>query len=78
MPEEHIKEQYVKVEEYPYYKEMQTAGTKVIGVWDDHDYGINDGSKDFSKKHVTREIFLDFIEEPAKSPRRLHKDSAIH
>jgi alkaline phosphatase D len=57
---------------------MQAAGTKVIGVWDDHDYGINDGSKDFSKKHITREIFLDFIEEPAKSPRRLHKNSSIH
>jgi len=29
--------------QYPYYNEMQQKGTKVIGVWDDHDYGINDG-----------------------------------
>lgn len=43
---------------------MQKNGTKVIGVWDDHDYGINDGGKDFFLKNITRDIFLDFIKEP--------------
>ena len=64
MPVDHIKEQYNKADDYPYYVEMQKKGTKVIGVWDDHDYGINDGGKDFFLKNITRDIFLDFINEP--------------
>jgi len=47
-------------------------------MWDDHDYGVNDGDLTFKNKHVTREIFLDFIKEPNDSVRRLDKDSAIH
>ena len=57
---------------------MQANGTQVIGVWDDHDYGVNDGGEDYELKHITRDIFLDFINEPVDSPRRLDKDSAIH
>ena len=49
---------------------MMDLGTKVVGVWDDHDYGINDGDKTFSQKHFTRTIFLDFIDEPEDSIRR--------
>ena len=54
---------------------MKQLGTKIIGTWDDHDYGINDGHSDFIFKHETREMFLDFIDEPIDSPRRLDKNS---
>ena len=57
---------------------MQNNGTKIIGVWDDHDYGINDGGDNFVFKHQNRDIFLDFIGEPKDSVRRLDKNSAIH
>ena len=44
LPMDEVKEIYKDAEtQYPYYNEMQGKGTKVIGVWDDHDYGINDG-----------------------------------
>ena len=46
---------------------MRLKGTKIIGVWDDHDYGINDGNKDFYKKDEMRKIFLDFVDEPLDS-----------
>jgi alkaline phosphatase D len=57
---------------------MIDLGTKVIGVWDDHDFGINDGDKTFSQKHFTRDIFLDFIDEPEDSIRRTDRNSSIH
>ena len=52
--------------------------TPVIGVWDDHDYGCNNGDKTFPKKHAVREIFLDFIGEPADSDRRVERDTGIY
>ena len=44
--------------------EMINKGTKIIGVWDDHDYGLNNGDKNFPLKNEVRDIFLDFINEP--------------
>ena len=57
---------------------MKNKGTKVIGVWDDHDYGTNDGDMTYPNKIETRDIFLDFVDEPSQSPRRMDKDSAMH
>lgn len=41
-----------------------------IGIWDDNDYGQNDGNKHFKYKEEMKEIFLDFLDEPINSPRR--------
>ena len=41
-------------------------------IWDDHDYGVNDGGRHYSKKEQSREVFLDFWQEPANSARRSH------
>ena len=43
---------------------MKDLGTQIIGVWDDHDYGVNDGGGDYEFKNYTRDWFLDFLEEP--------------
>jgi alkaline phosphatase D len=50
---------------------MKDLGTKVIGTWDDHDYGVNDGDINYINKHLMRDIFLDFVDEPDDSERRL-------
>ena len=52
--------------------------TPIIGVWDDHDYGVNNGDRTFSKKDQVRDIFLDFINEPQDSDRRLEKNTGIY
>lgn len=44
---------------------------RVIGVWDDHDYGSNDAGSEMTDKHRNRGLFLDFIGEPSDSERRL-------
>lgn len=46
------------------------ASTPVIGVWDDHDYGINDGGKNFVQKKESRDLMFDFVGIPAQAPER--------
>lgn len=48
------------------------ATTHVLATWDDHDYGANDAGRHYPKKTESKEIFLDFWQEPANSARRNH------
>jgi alkaline phosphatase D len=41
-----------------------------MAVWDDHDFGLNDGGADFPRKEESRDLFLDFLDVPATSDRR--------
>lgn len=45
----------------------------VIGTWDDHDYGINDGGVEFKVKVESQQAFLDFMNVPTDSPRRIQE-----
>ncbi|WP_372367552.1 alkaline phosphatase D family protein [Candidatus Uabimicrobium sp. HlEnr_7] len=45
----------------------------VIGTWDDHDYGVNNGGKGYSSKKGSQRLFLDFLAEPQNSKRRMQK-----
>lgn len=45
----------------------------VIGIWDDHDYGVNDGGSEYEHKKETQRLLMDFLDEPAESPRRLQE-----
>lgn len=41
--------------------------TKILAIWDDHDYGVNDSGGDYRWKNESRKIMLDFFEEPKDS-----------
>jgi len=43
---------------------------RILGTWDDHDYGHNDAGAEFPGKARSQELFLDFLGEPANSERR--------
>ena len=43
----------------------------MLGVWDDHDYGTGNGDRGFFGKEVFKKLYLDFIDEPAESERRV-------
>eukprot|EP00041_Stephanoeca_diplocostata_P010710 m.170780 g.170780 ORF g.170780 m.170780 type:complete len:595 (-) comp18269_c0_seq20:254-2038(-) len=44
------------------YKRLMNT-TPILGVWDDHDYGLNDGDRHLGDiRHVTRKALLDFVE----------------
>lgn len=76
-PIEYVQDRFNKTLNDPYYKEMQRK-TKVIGTWDDHDYGCNNGDKTFKKKQIMRELYLDFIGEPMGTDRRNENDTGIY
>ncbi|TRO66884.1 alkaline phosphatase D family protein [Christiangramia sabulilitoris] len=44
--------------------------TTVLATWDDHDYGLNDGGKQWHLKEASQQLFLDFMDVPANSTRR--------
>lgn len=48
-------------------------GTDIIATWDDHDYGWNDIGKEYPFKEQSKDIFLNFFEEPDSSSRRKHQ-----
>lgn len=46
------------------------SSARVLGTWDDHDYGLDNGYKTFEHKEFMRQLFLDFLREPKESLRR--------
>ncbi len=64
-----MKRDYALLLANPGYKKL-TKQTKIIGTWDDHDYGINDGGKEWEIKADAQKFFLDFLKVPKESPRR--------
>ena len=42
----------------------------IMATWDNHDYGLHNGGKEFELKEMARKEFLDFFGEGTDSPRR--------
>lgn len=42
----------------------------VLATWDDHDFGANDAGAEYPMKAQSQKLFLNFLDEPADSPRR--------
>ncbi len=38
--------------------------TPIVGIWDDHDYGVNNGGKEFAQKDIAKVAMLDFLQVP--------------
>lgn len=65
-------------EEYDLQKYSETyqsliKNVPVIGIWDDHDYGVNDGGKNFSGKDESKALMLDFLDVPKSNEVWKHK-----
>jgi alkaline phosphatase D len=55
--------------ERPEYASL-VAQTRVVGIWDDHDYGKNDAGSEYPQRRESQAALLDFLGEPEDSPRR--------
>lgn len=55
--------------EVPGFRKLREK-SRVLAVWDDHDYGENDAGADYPMKAESQQVFLDFLGEPKDSPRR--------
>jgi alkaline phosphatase D len=65
----HLKRAYAMAERIAGYNKLRDTIAH-LAVWDDHDYGINDGGGDFPHKAVSKELFLKFWKVPATDIRR--------
>ncbi len=54
---------YEKVKNAPGYKILKSI-SPVIGIWDDHDYGVNDGDKNYPRKIESKNLMLEFLDVP--------------
>ncbi|HEU0301402.1 MAG TPA: alkaline phosphatase D family protein [Longimicrobium sp.] len=64
-----LREAYARARANPGYQAL-LAATPVIGTWDDHDFGKNDGGREWPAKAQAQQALLDFLDEPADTPRR--------
>lgn len=59
---------YKRQKEHPVFALLRKT-CPYLGVWDDHDYGQNDAGADFPHKQASKELMLEFFDEPKDSPR---------
>lgn len=67
--EDCVKRTFSIAKNMPTYAALRNS-TRVIGTWNDHDYGRTDGGKKYPQKNVMQRLWLDFMDEPQESPRR--------
>ncbi|MCE7067364.1 alkaline phosphatase D family protein [Dyadobacter sp. CY326] len=67
-----LKAKYDKQKSNPVYQQL-IKQTSVIGVWDDHDYGVNDGGKEYPRRVESQQLMLDFMDVAPDSPLRKQK-----
>jgi alkaline phosphatase D len=42
----------------------------ILGTWDDHDYGLNDGGQEYPYKKQSQQLLYDFLDTPKNAPER--------
>ncbi|MBD2702447.1 alkaline phosphatase family protein [Spirosoma sp. BT702] len=64
-----LRAKYALQKSNPVYQQLRQSA-KIIGVWDDHDYGVNDGGKEYPKRRESQQVMLDFLDVPTDNPLR--------
>ncbi|MBX2875719.1 MAG: alkaline phosphatase family protein [Saprospiraceae bacterium] len=66
---EQLEEKYIQQKHSFLYGAFRRK-TPIIGIWDDHDYGVNDGDKNYTKRAASQQLMLDFLDVPKEAPVR--------
>lgn len=64
---------YAQLAAVPGFRRLRERAA-VLAIWDDHDYGRNDAGAEYPMREASRELFMDFWQEPADSSRRTQPD----
>ncbi|MCB9082643.1 MAG: alkaline phosphatase family protein [Lewinellaceae bacterium] len=64
-----MRSMYLQQKNDPGYQALHKI-TPIIGIWDDHDYGVNDGGKEYPRKRESQQLLLDFLDVPPTAPVR--------
>lgn len=62
-------EAYAALNAQPGFQRLR-AEVPLLGVWDDHDYGVDDGGVEHPKKAEAKQLFADFFDVPRDDPMR--------
>lgn len=66
---EKLKKAYKKQKNKIPFRKLKKSN-EIFSIWDDHDYGKNDGGSNYTYKEEAKKLFLDFWEIPKDDPRR--------
>ena len=58
-----LKTKYDVQKQRPSYQHL-IKNTSIYGIWDDHDFGINDGGKEYTMKDESKRLMLEFLDIP--------------
>ena len=64
-----LKENYAIQKNDSEYLEF-ISNKQIVGTWDDHDYGLNDGGEEYPYKKESQQLLLDFLGTPKDAPER--------
>ncbi|MBC8155124.1 MAG: alkaline phosphatase family protein [Bacteroidetes bacterium] len=64
-----LRAKYDRQKANPVYQQLRQSAS-VIGVWDDHDYGVNDGGKEYPRRAESQQLMLNFLDVPTDNPLR--------
>lgn len=67
-----LRNKYARQKAEPAYSRLRKLA-KITGTYDDHDYGVNDGGKEYRYREQSRDILFDFLDVPATDPARRRK-----
>lgn len=68
-----LKRKYQMLADNPNFQALKAAAP-LYAIWDDHDFGGNDAGAEYPQKAASKQIMLDFWQEPENSTRRTQKD----
>lgn len=66
-----LQEKYDSLAAKPEFQRMKST-VPIVATWDDHDFGWNDSGNEYPYKRESKELFLNFFNEPKGSDRRKH------
>lgn len=67
-----MKSKYDLQNENKAYQEL-LANCPIIGTWDDHDYGVNDGGKEYPRRKQSKQLFAQFMGYEKEHPIHDHE-----
>jgi alkaline phosphatase D len=67
-----LRKKYDQQKSHPGYQQLSKQSV-IMGTWDDHDYGMNDGGKNYSRKQESKIEFLRFLDIPDQADVRTHQ-----
>lgn len=64
-----MRAKYARLRKDPGFQKLWSHST-LLATWDDHDYGVNDGGREYPQREAAQREFLDFWGVPSEDPRR--------